>query len=269
MEKKKLLSIGQLSKLTGVHIKSLRYYDRIGILRPAFVDPENGYRYYTFPQIHLVEAIQLCVDLDIPLKRFTEFLAGEDGHQIRYDRLIAFATKLIGEKMRAFRQQLHFLRRMQMDIDHAERCYMSGAPLRCLLPEKVCWTTPYNGNQGEGRFHAVFSKAISDITGRGLKVGYEIGLLLLWPEGRPRQYLYVDVEAAPALRAQFPEICVLPAADYLCRKAEKSAIASAPEVFPALFEGERKPVVIETELFTGTYNFQHPLYELRCLAAPR
>ena len=45
MDKKRLFSIGKLSKLTGVHIQSLRYYESLGLLRPAFVDPDSGYRY--------------------------------------------------------------------------------------------------------------------------------------------------------------------------------------------------------------------------------
>lgn len=59
MKKENLLSIGALSKQTGVHIKSLRYYDSLGILRPAYVDPSSGYRYYSLQQIPVVDAIQL------------------------------------------------------------------------------------------------------------------------------------------------------------------------------------------------------------------
>ena len=40
-----LISIGDLSKLTGVNIKSLRYYEKIGVLLPAYVDPDSRYRY--------------------------------------------------------------------------------------------------------------------------------------------------------------------------------------------------------------------------------
>ena len=58
MDKTKLLPIGVFSKLSGANIKSLRYYDQIGVLPPAFVDPDTGYRYYAFSQIHVVDAIQ-------------------------------------------------------------------------------------------------------------------------------------------------------------------------------------------------------------------
>ena len=38
------LSISDFAKLRNVHPKSLRYYERIGALIPAYTDPETGYR---------------------------------------------------------------------------------------------------------------------------------------------------------------------------------------------------------------------------------
>ena len=58
MDKQNLLTIGNLSKQTGVHIKSLRYYEQLGILRPAHTDPDTGYRYYTLSQSPVVDAIR-------------------------------------------------------------------------------------------------------------------------------------------------------------------------------------------------------------------
>ena len=42
-----MLRIGQFSKLARVSIKALRYYDRIGLLKPAMIDTSTSYRYYT------------------------------------------------------------------------------------------------------------------------------------------------------------------------------------------------------------------------------
>ena len=39
----KHLSIGQVAQIKGVHVKSLRYYDKIGILKPAYTDPNTGF----------------------------------------------------------------------------------------------------------------------------------------------------------------------------------------------------------------------------------
>ncbi len=52
-----MLRIGQFSKLARVSIKTLRYYDRIGLLKPAMIDTSTLYRYYTENQLERVNLI--------------------------------------------------------------------------------------------------------------------------------------------------------------------------------------------------------------------
>lgn len=68
------MSIGKVSKLKNVSIKSLRYYDQIGILKPAFVNTETNYRYYTKEQLYLLDAITVCIKLGIPLKDLNNYV---------------------------------------------------------------------------------------------------------------------------------------------------------------------------------------------------
>ena len=42
-----LLSIGAFSRLAQISVKALRFYDSSGLLSPATVDEQTGYRYYT------------------------------------------------------------------------------------------------------------------------------------------------------------------------------------------------------------------------------
>ena len=46
-----MLTIGQMSKVCGVSVKTLRHYDKIGLLKPQRIDEINGYRYYEDSQI--------------------------------------------------------------------------------------------------------------------------------------------------------------------------------------------------------------------------
>lgn len=52
-----MFRIGDFSKISRVTIKTLRYYDKIGLLKPAFIDVNTGYRYYTEEQILKIHAI--------------------------------------------------------------------------------------------------------------------------------------------------------------------------------------------------------------------
>lgn len=52
-----MLRIGEFSKLTKTTIKTLRYYDKVGLLKPAFVDSATAYRYYTEEQLSAMQQI--------------------------------------------------------------------------------------------------------------------------------------------------------------------------------------------------------------------
>jgi len=75
LETKPLLSIGPFAKITGLTVKALRHYDRIGLLAPAHVDDSSGYRYYALAQARTAEAIRKLRALDVPLDEIRTLLA--------------------------------------------------------------------------------------------------------------------------------------------------------------------------------------------------
>ena len=91
------MSIGKVSKLKNVSIKSLRYYDQIGILKPAFVNTETNYRYYTKDQLYLLDAITVCIRLGIPLKDLNNYVEGASINlqKLLYDGKILAEQKIL------------------------------------------------------------------------------------------------------------------------------------------------------------------------------
>jgi DNA-binding transcriptional MerR regulator len=67
-------SIGEFSKLTGTSIKTLRYYDEIGILIPVYKDEKSGFRYYSRIQYVYLDLINRLKDLNFSLKEIRSFL---------------------------------------------------------------------------------------------------------------------------------------------------------------------------------------------------
>lgn len=88
------MSIGKVSKQKNVSIKSLRYYDQIGILKPAFVNTETNYRYYTQDQLYLLDAITVCIKLGIPLKDLNHYV---DHDSINLQKLL-YDGKILAEQ---------------------------------------------------------------------------------------------------------------------------------------------------------------------------
>lgn len=73
-----LVPIGRFSQLTRLTVKALRYYDETGLLRPAAVDPDSGYRYYSLAQCIDAERIRALRMLQVPLEEIREILSEQD-----------------------------------------------------------------------------------------------------------------------------------------------------------------------------------------------
>lgn len=85
-----MFKIGEFSKLTQVSIRMLRYYDEIGLLRPASVDLSTGYRMYCASQIPVLQKIILLRD--------TKFSTGEIKDIILKDKETNIAYELVKKK---------------------------------------------------------------------------------------------------------------------------------------------------------------------------
>lgn len=68
-----MFSIGKFSKLTGVSSKTLIWYDKVGILKPARVDINNGYRYYDDENLKKLVNIKFLQTMGFTVKEIVNF----------------------------------------------------------------------------------------------------------------------------------------------------------------------------------------------------
>jgi len=76
-----MIKIGEFSKIAKTTIKTLRYYDDIGLFKPSFVD-ENGYRYYDIDQLKDLMKIISLRSFDLPIEKILEIFNGGDEKRI-------------------------------------------------------------------------------------------------------------------------------------------------------------------------------------------
>ena len=69
------MQIKEFAAYTGVSVRTLHYYDEIGLLKPAFVDRTTGYRYYDNTSLLRMQEILFYRELDFSLKRIEEILS--------------------------------------------------------------------------------------------------------------------------------------------------------------------------------------------------
>jgi DNA-binding transcriptional MerR regulator len=72
------VTAGELSQLCNLHIQTLHYYDRIGLLKPAGRRARDGARLYTFDQVYKLTTIRYQQRLGKSLVQIADYLASRD-----------------------------------------------------------------------------------------------------------------------------------------------------------------------------------------------
>lgn len=135
-----LLSIGEAAKLKNVSIKALRYYEKLGIFNPAYIDPQSGYRYYSPAQLFDLDVILTCGELGIPLKHILDYQTKQGTIDLR--QLLIEGSELAEQKIKRARQSLLQINTYLEEIEqqdsfrHCPNTYTRTMPSRyfCVKP---------------------------------------------------------------------------------------------------------------------------------------
>lgn len=137
MARKDLFPIGEVSRLFHISVSSLRHYETLGLLTPAYIAPDSGYRYYGAEQFEALNTIRYLRALDMPLSEIKDFLQNRD-----IDRI----EEKLRQQKRAVLQKQRELRRIQRKIDHrlnwladAETAPLNTVSLVRLPACRVVW----------------------------------------------------------------------------------------------------------------------------------
>lgn len=115
---KELFTIGEIAELFSVNIRTLRYYDQYGILKPEKTDPATGYRYYSTRQFERLNTIKYLRALDMPLSRIALFFENRDTDVLR--RLLEEQRQETRERLRELAQIEKKLGNRLAQLDRAE-----------------------------------------------------------------------------------------------------------------------------------------------------
>ncbi len=128
-----LLVIGRFARLAGLSVGALRHYDELDLLRPAWVDPETGYRSYRRDQLDTARTIVRLRDLEVPLETIRAYLGKDDPAGRR--RLLADHRGRI--EARAFRLQrvLHIVGQLASPTPDVTEVSTMSAPTLDALTE--------------------------------------------------------------------------------------------------------------------------------------
>ena len=87
-----MYSIGTFSKLTKTTIAALRFYDKEGLLKPAYTDSKSGYRYYLSSQLVTVQKILSLRQIGIPIEQIKIMINTNDEQYLDFETKVKITT---------------------------------------------------------------------------------------------------------------------------------------------------------------------------------
>lgn len=221
------MSIGKVSKLKNVSIKSLRYYDQIGILKPAFVNTETNYRYYTKEQLYLLDAITVCIKLGIPLKDLNNYV---EGASINLQKLLYDGKILAEQKIMDIHNCLaalqETLQNMASPVTGLAKIPESKSGI--LLPDgfyhneivtRRMLTVPLEEMDVPKYYGQHILKLFVTAQQMGTVVAYPSGVLHEYKNGKYQRHMFLTITGdAPATTASGQTVRTISEGDFACRR---------------------------------------------------
>lgn len=255
------LSIGDFAKLRNVNPKSLRYYERIGALIPAYTDPETGYRYYALEQLVEMDMILMCLELDIPLRNAEQYRQSDQTLDIR--RLLEDGQQKAHEKLAHLRNTMQQMEEALRRIEENQRYEEQKGVYRRHLRQRLILRQPFIPSGGE----LAFKQSSTEIFLRGQSLGllpaftFPIGLIARRQGDRTDTDIFLEV-----LQQEdgITNLDALPEGDYLCQQRPAQALEHVDVLIREYFvqHPEAKQVII-TNLTSAFFDLKGPLLELQ------
>jgi DNA-binding transcriptional MerR regulator len=152
MDSQKLLRIGDFAKLAGTNLRTLRYYDEVGLFQPI-ERSQGGFRYYRETDIHRLNLIRSLQELGLSLEAIRELMdtrsAALSRHEFvrRIERALAAQDDLLEDRVRSIEAQRVRIREARGKLDqcrpcgqtpHADNNFCEPCPVTGLpLPEQL------------------------------------------------------------------------------------------------------------------------------------
>jgi DNA-binding transcriptional MerR regulator len=151
-----LVSIGDFSRMTHLSIKALRFYHDQGLLEPARIDPDSGYRFYEPGQVPVAQVIRRFRDLDMPLDQVRAVLQAPD-LETRTKEIISHLTAMEA-KLAEMQMSVASLRALLEGPLNRPTVEFRSIPATPVLAIRDTVTAEEAFNWGAGAFEEIYAE---------------------------------------------------------------------------------------------------------------
>ena len=259
---KNYFTISEFAKLRNININSLRYYEKLGLLKPAYIDESNGYRYYSVEQVSILNKIILCIQLGIPLKEMVGFL-DEDGN-LESQKLLEQGRLVAQKRIQEMQNNLDYIEYSLKNIEENKEYLENRGVYERYFEERKIMITDYYTDIKLFEPKRVLA-AISNI----YKYAQKKGMFPILPAG---QIMKIDengemrfcffLEILNCDEAE-EKVLTIPAGTYSCVQVELEPKLDFLKVIENNWKGTGSKTIIVNNVMLEKYSFETRPSELQ------
>ncbi len=262
---KNLYSIGEVSKLMNVTVQTLRYYSKLSLIDPVYINPETGYRFYSAEQFTIIDRIKYLQKLGFTLEEIRSVIRNNNIEmlQSRLDERRAECDREIA----ALNRKLAKIEWYESYYSHAKitlnnNVYIKHLPTRWMVAVKCL------PNEPKLSFHVRLFQKRNDATLGDLSYYRQFAYVLeetafMQNEFSPK-YLGMYLQNKPGVQSE--DILTIPGGNYFCFYARmfSDGWAKGLEQFftPA---NKQTKFVLANEYEDNFKDYNRSIYEIQIL----
>lgn len=261
---KKMYSIGEMADLMGISVQMLRRYSNIGLIKPCYINPENGYRYYDASNFSPIDRAKYLQKFGFSLTEIRDLYQTGDIALLveQLDALAREAEEIIRKKQVLLDELQWYSRYFTHTVDEQSL----GRPYIRYFPERYAFLVDrYDGESPEsGNARLYLTKNKKEF--RDLE--YRRQNLLLYNteaffEGQLKPFRYGFYLFTPPSEEN-PHFFKFEAGYYICFQAKILMQEWSPTIFSHFFSNvSRPPYVIADEYENDLFKFRQCIYEIQ------
>ena len=174
---KEFYTIGEVSEIMDMTVKALRFYDRIGLLKPHHVDESNHYRYYHIDQFIYLDIIKMVRNLDISPKALIPYFKNKDTEGLML--LLNHQKELTRKKIKTMESIANGIEQFNHTICNAKNAQTDNEIYSRFIPDRHAMTVPYDKEKAEKEYFLDYYKLNITVSRHRFINTYEPGLLFL------------------------------------------------------------------------------------------
>ncbi|MDL2218500.1 helix-turn-helix domain-containing protein [Christensenellaceae bacterium OttesenSCG-928-M15] len=217
---KEYYSIGETAKLFNTTVQTLRYYEQMELFAPDYVNPNSGYRYYSYKQFHYLDRIHYLKGLGLSLKEIYEILKSGQVDSLQY-----FLKKNLQERqeeLKKLQETVQDLQWYSKYFEYMDNTRAEGAIYVSHIEERYLLSAPCTGDEVFENIELRLTKLRSRDEFKNLGYRRHYCFIIDFDDMLNQHFSPTAASIYLKNKPDFvsPYFTVLPAGNYLCFKAK-------------------------------------------------